>query len=39
MSTPVEKIIKLSKIFNNSLKDHWYPMDIENYAKTFEKLL
>ena len=37
-TTTVEKILKLSKTFHNSLKDHRNPMDIENYEKTFKKL-
>ncbi len=36
--TPVEKILKLSKTFDNSSKNHWNPMDIENCEETFEKL-
>ena len=31
--TPVEKILKLSKTFDNSSKDHCNPIYIENYAK------
>ena len=38
VSTSVDKIWKLSKAFDNSLKDHSNPVDTKNYENAFEKL-